>query len=591
MGLTRRRRGSKEGPLKQVLRPVAVFLGFSVVYALAVVLGRATRLSGSEIALIWPAAAVAVIWALFARRYRLPLRTAHIATLGVITFVVNMATGATPSIAAAFAVVNIVLAVVTVAILTHRLADVTLRDPVDLARLVVAVTCGCAVAAVLATIVLITTSGGSALETFALFLVRNGASALIGVSVWLRLPDIGWRVPRPSVISLVETALVATTVFFIFAWIFWWNTGLPMAFLTLVPAMWLALRYSTTANTAFLTAAGVWIVFATLKDRGVFVGPDLQARALLAQAMVCSLTLAVLALSLYRDSRSRLINELEDARIQADRSSELFGAVLDSIHDSVLLVTSSGDIVMRNARASVSGLVDQIVSAAHPAVAGRNVGSPAQTSATRDVIVENGNQTSVFELASVPLSRQPQLTVMAFRDVTAERENARRLREAALHDPLTGLANRALLMSRIEEALAPAREGADCPVGLVYLDLDGFKTVNDSRGHAEGDEVLQTVARRIRRSVRSGDTAARLGGDEFAVLCPGVQIDQLREVAERIRSGLTQPVTLDSGSYDELSVSVGMALSEPGTTAETLLQRADLLMYEAKRLGKNRIAD
>lgn len=805
---------------------------------------------------MWPAAAVAVIWMLAAQPWDRRERATHLTLLGVLTFGMNLVTGAPPLLSAWFVVVNVGLALVTVNVLTRRRDEVALRDPADLARLVIAVCAGSLCAAVLATAYLASATGAPAWETFALFAVRNGASALVGVSVWLRLRHVAWGRPRISVTAAVEALLVAGGVGFVFVWIFWLNTGVPMAFLTLVPAMLLALRYSTTVATVFLTVASAWVIVATLSEKGVFVVADVQVRALLAQAMVCSLTVIVLALALYRDSRARLIAELEAARDRADHDSELLSAVLDSIHDSVVLVDPAGRVVLQNARATDSGLVADAVSASHVD------SSPGHAVATtrgspRDVIV--GVESRVLELTSTELARQPLFNVMAFRDVTEERKNAEALREArdlfagvlhaaseqaiigtdstgritvfnngaerllgwtqeemlgrtpmsfhhhpevcaraaelgvppglgvfvhnvtpdraevrewtyvrrdgghvavsmavsqmndgygrcvgyigvatditerkaaeralaeseesfrlafdtapmgmfmfdiapqnagritrcnqamagllgrptadvlgttvtelgdaddssgttglkrllslkigdpfeaevpfrrtdgstmwgavsasvvapqgpspygiclveditsrkraedelqhlAMHDPLTGLANRVLLMDRVERALAEAGRHQPQPhcVGLVFLDLDGFKEINDTWGHAHGDAVLEMVARRIETSIRPGDTAARLGGDEFAVLCPVIVDDeQLQGVAEGIRAALDRPVTLAGGQvYDQLSVSVGVITSHPGCTAEVLLQQADSLMYHAKRNGKNRV--
>lgn len=161
----------------------------------------------------------------------------------------------------------------------------------------------------------------------------------------------------------------------------------------------------------------------------------------------------------------------------------------------------------------------------------------------------------------------------------------------ALHDQLTGLANRSLFMDRVEEALAAAERDDSDKVGLIFLDLDGFKSVNDTGGHAQGDKVLKAVAERILASIRPGDTAARVGGDEFAVLCPGVaDTADLLSVGQRIRDNLRWPVGLaDPAAYDQLSVSAGAVISQPGYNAETLLQRADMVMYQAKRSGKDRL--
>jgi diguanylate cyclase (GGDEF)-like protein len=151
------------------------------------------------------------------------------------------------------------------------------------------------------------------------------------------------------------------------------------------------------------------------------------------------------------------------------------------------------------------------------------------------------------------------------------------LRQAASTDPLTGLANRAAL----EEAVA-ALGPADFPVGVVYVDLDGFKQVNDALGHAMGDEVLRVTARRVRARARSGEVVARLGGDEFVVLCRRVDDDALRQVAVRIRAALREPwehrdVVLSC------QASVGEAIAADDEDLVSLFERADRAMYDEKR--------
>ncbi|OAN36089.1 diguanylate cyclase domain-containing protein [Mycolicibacterium iranicum] len=837
------------------LRSGIYVVAFPVAYSLSVFAGRATRLAGGEVSLVWPAAAVGIVW-LLAVAGRGPWeRAAHLMLLGAVAFVTNLATGASASLSAWFVVVNVALCAVSTGILVYGRRRAALRDPADLARLVGAVTAGTSCAAVLATMYFVMVMDAPVWETFALFAVRNGATALVGVAIWLRLQDVTWRSPRVTATGVAEALFVAAGVGSVFYWIFWLSTGLPTAFLALVPAMWLALRYSTTVSTVFLTAAGTWIIYATLLDRGSLIVPDVQTRALLSQAMVGSLTLLVLTLSLYRDSRTRLITQLEQARDRADQDSETLSAVLDSIHDGVVVVDSTGTVLLRNARAAASGLADDIVTASPVSdVAGCR--AVLTHNGPRDVTVGIGKG-RIVEVATAPLVRQQPLSVMAFRDVTDERRTARALREArdlfagvldaaseqaiigtdpdgritvfnkgaerllgwtaeemlgatpmefhlysevcaraaelgiepgievfvhnvtpqtaevrewiyvrrdgthaavslavshmtdedgqcrgyigvatditeqraakqaladseerfrlafdtapmgmfmfnvaparrgritrcnkamadlvgytqaevlrmaitdfgtgetasnsgdltqvlnlqpgqtftaeasirradgvavwgavsasvvaprgsepygiclvedvtsrkqaeaellymASHDPLTGLANRSLFTTRIEDALAEVDAGRSTGLGVIFLDLDGFKAVNDTWGHAEGDEVLTEVSRRIKASIRPSDTAARLGGDEFAVLCPGIrELPWLQYLAERIRADLRRPITLSGDqSYDQLSVSAGVVLSQTGCTAETLMQQADALMYHAKRGGKDRV--
>ena len=173
-------------------------------------------------------------------------------------------------------------------------------------------------------------------------------------------------------------------------------------------------------------------------------------------------------------------------------------------------------------------------------------------------------------------------------DVTDRVSEQTRLRDLALHDALTGLPNRTLLADRLEVALAGTkRTGAR--VLVAFCDLDDFKTVNDTSGHAAGDHVLVTVAHRLREAVRPADTVARVGGDEFVVLCPDVPDEHVAaDIADRLLLALRAPVLLDQLVVHS-GGSVGVALSAAGrvTDASGLLQAADVAMYRAKRLGKN----
>ena len=173
--------------------------------------------------------------------------------------------------------------------------------------------------------------------------------------------------------------------------------------------------------------------------------------------------------------------------------------------------------------------------------------------------------------------------VAGFQDVTEAKETARELSELALHDPLTGCANRLLLSDRVELATDFARR-EKLHVGLLVIDLDDFKEVNDTHGHLVGDEVLIGVATRLRSVVRPGDTVARYGGDEFVILCQiSGGVDELRAVRERIELRLAEPFSLGGISL-KVGASVGSAFA-PGKEADfnRLLRAADAEMYETKR--------
>jgi diguanylate cyclase (GGDEF)-like protein len=166
-------------------------------------------------------------------------------------------------------------------------------------------------------------------------------------------------------------------------------------------------------------------------------------------------------------------------------------------------------------------------------------------------------------------------------------ESEERLRHAASHDHLTGLPNRALFTDRLRQAWQRSVVDPEHHLALLFLDLDGFKQVNDTLGHAAGDRLLVVVAQRLRRLVREDDTAARLGGDEFVVLLDGVDLPHgPRQAIDRIRAAFVDPVDLD-GAEVTVGVSVGVAMSADGITGpEDLLRHADTAMYDAKTRRK-----
>ena len=184
-------------------------------------------------------------------------------------------------------------------------------------------------------------------------------------------------------------------------------------------------------------------------------------------------------------------------------------------------------------------------------------------------LVEGGEVTSVLAVS---------------RDLTERRRIEEALAEQAVRDPLTGLANRTLLVSRIRQAIELG--GASGRLAVLFLDLDRFKLVNDSLGHAAGDELLIAVAERLREAVRRGDLVARFGGDEFVVLCEDVEgRTEAAAIAERISRCLVRPFDC-AGKSIHVRSSIGIALTDgPGADVDALLRDADAAMYQVKASG------
>ncbi|WP_165906314.1 EAL domain-containing protein [Streptomyces sp. Z26] len=183
------------------------------------------------------------------------------------------------------------------------------------------------------------------------------------------------------------------------------------------------------------------------------------------------------------------------------------------------------------------------------------------------------------------------------RDVTERVRLQAQLQHNASHDAMTDLPNRALFTDRVRKALS-GRRGGDSEAAVLFIDLDGFKAVNDTVGHQAGDELLIQAAQRLRESVRAGDTAARLGGDEFAALILGdpgphpadeaAREHRIREIADRLRLRLSEPYRV-AGAEMRVAASIGIAFAEPGISPADLLRNADLAMYRAKQAGKARV--
>jgi diguanylate cyclase (GGDEF)-like protein len=199
-------------------------------------------------------------------------------------------------------------------------------------------------------------------------------------------------------------------------------------------------------------------------------------------------------------------------------------------------------------------------------------------------LAENGE--TVWINVTVSLVRddrdQPNFFVAVIEDISARK----RAEQAALHDPLTGLLNRRGISEKLERELNRSAYGSR-PLAVAFLDLDGFKSVNDRLGHLEGDRCLAAVGRALETASRPGDLIGRIGGDEFLILLPELQCEDAEKVALRLREG----VLASAAAHDwHITASVGLLCLPSGTEsdAEAVISECDALMYRAKQLGRNR---
>jgi diguanylate cyclase (GGDEF)-like protein/PAS domain S-box-containing protein len=286
------------------------------------------------------------------------------------------------------------------------------------------------------------------------------------------------------------------------------------------------------------------------------------------------------------------------------RSEERFRAIVQNSSDMVLIVDGRGRVLYSSpSNERILGHTEEmfknmqsIEDAVHPddrelarAFFIEALKSPQITTpACWRVRHANGSWRHIEVIYNNLLDR-PEIRGMMLtsRDVTDRKELEDQLAHRAFHDALTGLPNRSLFTDRVEHALARQTRG-DGRVAALFLDLDDFKTVNDSLGHNAGDELLVAAARRLDECLRGGDTAARLGGDEFAILLEDVtDAQEASRVAERVIEALRPPFEVD-GKRTFVYASIGIAMSGDtgGQHAQELLRNADVAMFTAKRRGK-----
>jgi diguanylate cyclase (GGDEF)-like protein/PAS domain S-box-containing protein len=280
----------------------------------------------------------------------------------------------------------------------------------------------------------------------------------------------------------------------------------------------------------------------------------------------------------------------------ADRPYRMF---VENMRDGAATLSASGIILYANRRLAelLSYSIESIVgSPLQRFLAGSGSVTMAALrgqdglGAALELTIASGNGESIPVLVGTsPLEGDSEhLTCLTFTDLSEQKAQEREIARLATHDGLTGLPNRTLLVDRIDQALTQAKRSSTC-TAVFFIDLDRFKQVNDTQGHARGDVVLRQVAEQLVSTVRPMDTVARIGGDEFAVLSP--QVDShlhAVDIGTRIVEALCRRIGPSAGGHS-VAASVGIAVSLGGRgTAETLLNEADTAMYKAKSLGGGR---
>lgn len=307
---------------------------------------------------------------------------------------------------------------------------------------------------------------------------------------------------------------------------------------------------------------------------------------------------------LFLAPRTDLVEELERQSRVIAQSAERYRQLVESTADAVTSMTVDGVITGWNRAAAelygypAESAVGRPLTDLVPADLADEVRGTV-TAVARDGVVlslesttarPDGSTVDVAVTVSPVLDAQGRVVAVSTigRDVSERRRFQQRLEHQALHDPLTGLPNRTLLVDQLQRLELTRQEAAaDDTVAVLFVDLDRFKMVNDASGHHAGDALLVQVAQRLSQVVRPGDTVARFGGDEYVVLCTGTGVDQALTLAHDVVAVLSEPFEV-VGRRAYVSASVGVAVSAPDRSRD-LLRQADVAMYEAKARGRGRV--
>lgn len=373
----------------------------------------------------------------------------------------------------------------------------------------------------------------------------------------------------------------------------------PITFLPLPLAIWAAYQFGTYGATAASLVLALIATAATIAHLGPFGGWKPNESLLLVQVYIGIVSGMTLILS-------AAVAERDRANERMKRSKAQMGGILKTSLDSIITINGDGIVVELNpatekifgySRAEMLGhslaelIIPKDMRENHSQGLARAIATG--NSAMLDKVIEmkatraNGREFPVeLVISRLDLPDGPLFTGH-IRDITQRKLSEKQLRHYATHDALTGAANRVLLLERLRGAITSRAWKKEYQFAVMYVDVDGFKAVNDEYGHEVGDLLLVTVADRIRHCLRENDLLSRIGGDEFVILLDGlVDESEAKAIAERIKIQMSEPYQIESHQL-KLTVSYGLAACSRGSvTPEDLIREADLRMYATRKEGR-----
>ena len=548
------------------------------------------------VAVFWPAAGITVVAVLLAPPAHRPW---VLAAVGAAYGATALAGGLPLSAASALGVVNVAEAAVVV----FALRGVDLRDGVvemrGWYRLVAAVAAGTGIAALGTGSIVSLTWGGDLLQQVLTWWLADSLGMLVVIPAMLGLHPSTRAIVRTGAWTTELLAVTAVLVGVLGFVSLARGHQLPLSLLALPPLLWPALRLGPQATAWLAGLAVLGTAPLNLSDAGPFRDLGLVERGEAQQVLGLGMVLTAMTLAV-------AVEQTRRAAAQLAHSEQIFRHSFDDALLGMLLLefdprTTLAVITETNAAAratlrlpseerirwdSVLAPVDRV--SATTLLEAMAAGRLDSWHGELEHVVEGASIWLEVSLSGMRPTTCPDTRVLTMQivDVTSRREAQAQLVKMALHDSLTGLPNRAALLEGLQQSLS---RGSRCRMlGVLVMDLDDFKTVNDAAGHSVGDDVLQMVATRLQAIIRPGDMLSRLGGDEFALLCHGLHdLGSARRVSDRVLASFAEPFLLGEHVY-RIDASIGIAVAVPGVEADVVLRQADAAMYAAKRKGKGR---
>lgn len=591
-------KGHPATPGRRTGLPWGTRLLWALGYVVAGLVGALTRPEGSQLALLWPAAGVALLWMRHATQDgRRPWWDG--ALLAVVATALNDLTGLPLGLAVGLGLVNTVQGLVGAAVLlwARRRWATDRRLLCRYAALILAVLAGAATSAPIMVLVraLVGLGGEPWWEQVVSWTTRNAVCSAVVATAGMALVS---RDRHP--VRRLELAAFWVVAAGLHVAVFMPSPIYSFGFFVVPVAVWAGLRLGWRTTALAILASAVLTMPSTLLGHGPF--GDVQPiglRITVALSLIALMSAVGMVLALMETERDRALTSARDRelRLRQAMDSALIGTAELHLADGDAVVVRVNPALAGLFEVPVAALVgrrwlDLVVADQRPVLRGALTLLQAQGCGAWEGTVAHRSSSGAVRwcrtaLAVVPTAEGPTTVTLQLMDTTASKDLEDRLRHLGLHDELTGLPNRALLADRVEHALAASRRTGR-RMALLFFDLDHFKNINDSLGHPAGDATLVAVAERLQAAVRPGDTVARIGGDEFVVCCPDVDdVARASDLVQRLTASVTGPFRLGTRVVP-IGVSAGITLSHPDSRVEDLIRESDSALYEAKNRGRGR---